>query len=142
MSRPDKYPAVSYNQVFGLIFGGVYLAIGAAGFVSTKGVDFAGTSGGALMELFSVNPLHNVAHLAIGAALLGAAVVGPGLSRSVNAVIGVAYLALGVVGFFLVDTSANVLALNFADNLLHIGTGAVALAIATVAAKSEPAPVG
>lgn len=124
--------------MFGFILGGVYLAIGAAGYLVTMGVKLTSTSGGKLLESFEVNPLHNAAHLVIGGALLLAALAGPRVSISINAMVGAAYLALGVIGWFFLNSSANILALNAPDNLLHIGTGALALGVAVVLGKRDP----
>ncbi len=42
---------------------------------------------------------------------------------------GAAYLLLGVVGFFLVGTAANILALNTFDHFLHLASAIVLLGI-------------
>ena len=133
----NPYPPLSYNQMFGLIIGGTYLAVGLAGFVATGGIAFSGKVGGAELQFFSVNPLHNLAHLAIGGALLLSALAGPAMARAVTAIVGSAYLALGVLGLFILDSSANILALNTADNLLHLGTGTVALYVAAVIGRHD-----
>jgi uncharacterized membrane protein len=77
-----------------------------------------------------VNPLHNIAHLLIGAALVIAGLSGVRAAKTVNATIGAAYLLLGVVGFFLVGTSANILALNVPDHFLHLASAIVLLGVA------------
>src|SRR5690606_25633450 len=59
----------SPNRLLATIFGAVYLLVGLLGFFVTAGVDFFATEGGKLI-IFEVNPLHNLIHLAIGAALL------------------------------------------------------------------------
>lgn len=46
-----------------------------------------------------------------------------------NTVVGAAYLLLGVAGFFLVGTAANILALNVPDHFLHLASAVVLLAI-------------
>ena len=67
----------SPNRLVATVFGAVYLVVGALGFAVTGGVGFLATDGGLLLGIFAVNPLHNIAHLLIGAALVIAA-----LSRS------------------------------------------------------------
>jgi hypothetical protein len=116
--------------MFGYVFGLVYLAVGAAGYAATKGVSLTATVGGRELHWFSVNPLHNVTHLAVGALFMIGAFAGPGISRSINLVVGVVYLALAVLGPFIVGTSANILGLNLADHLLHLATAATALLVA------------
>lgn len=119
----------SPNRILATIFGAVYLLVGLLGFFVTSGVGFVATHGGLLLGIFEVNPLHNVAHLLIGAALLIAGLVSVPASKTVNMVIGAAYLLLGIVGFFIANTSANVLALNTPDHFLHLASAIVLLAV-------------
>ncbi len=60
----------SPNRLVATIFGAVYLLVGLLGVAVTGGVGFISTDGGLLLGIFEVNPLHNIAHLLIGAALL------------------------------------------------------------------------
>lgn len=60
----------SPNRLVATVFGAVYLLVGLLGFAVTGGVGFLATDGGLLLGIFAVNPLHNIAHLLIGAALL------------------------------------------------------------------------
>lgn len=126
----------SMNRMFGTIFGFTYVLVGVAGFAVTGGVDFAASTGKDLI-FFAVNPLHNLVHIAVGGLLLLGARGSVGSARAVNATVGATYLLVALVGFMLVDSSANILALNHPDNLLHLTTAAVALAIA---AKGDRAP--
>jgi hypothetical protein len=117
----------SPNRLVATVFGAVYLVVGALGFAVTGGVGFIATEGGLLLGIFEVNPLHNVAHLLIGAAL------------TTNAIIGAAYLLLGIVGFFLVGTAANILALNTFDHFLHLASALVLLGVG-IGAERTTAP--
>ncbi|QCQ16220.1 MULTISPECIES: DUF4383 domain-containing protein [Microbacterium] len=119
----------SPNRLVATIFGAIYLLVGLLGFAVTGGVGFLATEGGLLLGIFAVNPLHNVAHLLIGAALLVAGLANVRAAKTVNTVVGAAYLLLGVAGFFLVGTAANILALNVPDHFLHLGSAVVLLAI-------------
>lgn len=119
----------SPNRLVAAVFGAVYVLVGLLGFAVTGGVGFIATEGGLLLGIFAVNPLHNVAHLLIGAALLIAGLSGVRAAKAVNVTIGAAYLLLGVVGFFLVGTAANILALNVPDHFLHLGSAIVLLAV-------------
>ena len=78
-------------------------------------------------DIFEVNPLHNIAHLLIGAALLIAGLTRVAAAKAVNITIGAVYLLLGIVGFFLVGTDANILALNTPDHFLHLVSAIVLL---------------
>lgn len=124
----------SPNRLVGTIFGIVYLLVGAAGFAVTGGVGFAATEGNPLV-IFDVNPLHNIIHLAIGAALLLAARKSVPAAKSMNTLVGAVYLLVGVLGLFLVGSAANILALNGADNVLHLASALVLLGVGLAADK-------
>lgn len=118
------------NVIIGAVFGAVYLLVGALGFTVSGGHGFAGTDGGKLLGLFMVNPLHNIAHLLIGALLLAAALRGGEMAASrMNTLVGGLYLVLGVIGLFILSNDVNILALNGADNVLHFGSAALLLAV-------------
>ncbi len=119
----------SPNRLVATIFGAVYILVGLLGFAVTGGVGFLATEGGLLLGIFMVNPLHNVAHLLIGAALLIAGIVSARAAKTVNIVVGAAYLLLGIVGFFLVGTALNILALNTFDHFLHLASAIVLLGV-------------
>ena len=130
MSSTDRAGTTgqTVNQLVALVFGAVYLLVGLLGFfVHSDG--FAATSGGKLLGLFEVNPLHNIAHLLIGAVLVAASRGGPAAAKAANTGIGAAYLLLGVLGLFILDTKANVLALNGPDNGLHFVSALLLLVV-------------
>lgn len=126
----------SPNRLVATIFGAVYLLVGLLGFAVTGGVSFIATEGGLLLGVFAVNPLHNIAHLLIGAALLVAGLMNAKAAKGVNVVVGAAYLLLGVLGFFLVGTPANILALNVPDHFLHLASALVLLGVGLGAERS------
>jgi hypothetical protein len=130
--RTRNHLPLSYNQMFGYVFAVVYLAVGAAGYAATNGIKLTATLGGRELHWFSVNPLHNVTHLVVGGVWLLSAFAGPSISRAVNLMIGSVYVLLAVVGPFVSGTSANILGLNLADDLLHLVTGVTALAVVFV----------
>jgi len=111
-------------QKITLGFGIVYFLIGVLGFVPgiTRFADNpAGNvpGEGLLLGIFAVNVMHNIAHLALGAALIWG-----GLSAA--RVVGVNKAMLGV---FLVLVVASVIApivegvnLNFPDTILHLAS--------------------
>jgi len=125
----------SPNRIVATVFGAVYVLVGLLGFAVTGGVGFIATEGGLLLGIFQVNPLHNVAHLLIGAALLIAGLVSATAAKTVNIVVGGAYLLLGIVGFFLAGTAANILALNTADHFLHLASAIVLLSVGLAAER-------
>ena len=124
-------------KTFAYVFGAVYLLIGIVGFAVTGFSDFVSPEGDLLL-VFELNPLHNIVHLLIGIALLAAAGAGEVTSRQITLLVGAVYAIVGVLGFFIAgNETLNILALNLADNLLHIGTAIVAF----VAASASGRPV-
>ncbi|TFC37862.1 DUF4383 domain-containing protein [Cryobacterium sp. TMT2-42-4] len=131
----------SPNRIIATVFGAVYVLVGLLGFFVTGGVDFFATDGGLLLGIFAVNPLHNTAHLLIGAALLIAGLTTPPAAKAVNTTVGAVYLLLGIVGFFIADTALNILALNTADHFLHLTSAIVLLGAGLAADKTVPRTV-
>ena len=125
----------SPNRLVGTIFGAVYVLVGALGFAVTGGVGLVATQGGLLLGIFEVNPLHNIAHLLIGAALLIAGLSTATAAKAANTTVGAVYLLLGIVGFFIAGTAANILALNTADHFLHLASAIVLLGVGLAADK-------
>ncbi|MEO6309967.1 MAG: DUF4383 domain-containing protein, partial [Leifsonia sp.] len=105
------------------------------GFAVTGGVGLVATQGGLLLGIFEVNPLHNIAHLLIGAALLIAGLSTATAAKAANTTVGAVYLLLGIVGFFIASTAANILALNTADHFLHLASAIVLLGVGLAADK-------
>lgn len=128
----------SPNRIVATVFGAVYLLVGLLGFAVTGGVGFIATEGNLLLGVFAVNPLHNVAHLLIGAALLIAGLANVRAAKGVNITVGAVYLLLGIVGFFLVGTAANILALNTPDHFLHLASAVVLLGVGLGTERSVP----
>ena len=118
-----------------LTLGIVYLAVGALGFTVTDGVGFADNQGDELLGIFEVNPLHNIVHLAIGLALVGAYMAGRRAVIAMAGIVAATYLLVGVIGPFL-SGDANILALNGPDHALHIGTGLI-LAVTAIAGSRD-----
>jgi hypothetical protein len=48
------------------------------------------------------------------------------------------YLLVGIIGFFVIDSDADIIALNQPDNVLHLVTGILALGIG-VSRRTVPA---
>lgn len=103
------------------IFAAIFLVIGVLGFV--PGI----TSDGMLLGIFMVGMMHNLVHIVSGALLAYAAWKGASLSRLMFKVLGVVYAVVAVLGFFSGDTVLGLIAVNMADNVLHIVLAAVFL---------------
>ncbi|MCD2170478.1 MULTISPECIES: DUF4383 domain-containing protein [Microbacterium] len=128
----------SPNRIVATVFGAVYLLVGLLGFAVTGGVGFIATQGNLLLGIFEVNPLHNIAHLLIGAALLIAGLANARAAKGVNTTVGAVYLLLGIVGFFLTGTAANILALNVPDHFLHLASAVVLLGVGLGTERNVP----
>ena len=116
----------SVNSTVAAAFGAIYTLVGLAGFFVSE--TFAETDDNTLLG-FEVNHLHNLVHLLIGLALIGASRRTES-ARRLNLLIGGTYVALGVLGWFIQDTAANIVALNEPDHLLHLASGAVLVGVA------------
>ncbi|MFF8186624.1 DUF4383 domain-containing protein [Microbacterium sp. NPDC016588] len=127
----------SPNRIVATVFGAVYLLVGLLGFAVTGGVGFISNEGGLLLGIFAVNPLHNIAHLLIGAALLIAGLANARAAKGVNTAVGAVYLLLGIVGFFLTGP-ANILALNVPDHFLHLASAVVLLGVGLGTERNVP----
>ena len=121
----------SPNRLLGLTLGVVYLLAGIFGFFLTSATGFAATTGPKLIDLFEVNPLHNLVHVIVGMALLVAALVGTRSAKTMNMTFGAIFLLVGVVGLLLAspDNALNVLAFNGADNVLNFATAVLLLCV-------------
>jgi hypothetical protein len=130
---------MSYVKTYATILGWTFVVVAVAGFFLTGFGDFFGVDGETLI-LFGVNPAHNVIHLILGVTyLIGARASDEG-ARAVVLVLSSAYLLVGVLGLLLMDMSANILAINQADNILHLAVGALGVAVvALTSRKAAPA---
>jgi len=121
--------AGSANRVVAIVVGILFVLLGVVGFFVTAPAGFVDTTGVLLLGVFSLNGLHNVVHILIGAALVIAALAGARPAKTTNQVIGTACLVLGLAGLFVVGSPFNVLAINGADNVVHFGSAAVLLTV-------------
>jgi hypothetical protein len=75
-----------------------------------------------MLGLFAVNSLHNLIHIASGIVLLAGAYSSLGSGPALK-IIGVVYVLIAILGFFLTgagDMLLGVIANNTADNWLHL----------------------
>ena len=122
-----------------LVLGAIYIVVGIVGFiplfVASGGVASMPSASGSLLGIFPINALHNVVHLAIGAALLygaTATVTATMVARAVGAV----YVLVALVGIPFPD-GFGLLPLGGTDVLLHLGTGIVLLALGFMAPVTD-----
>jgi len=116
-----------WPQLLALAFGAIYLLVGILGFFVTGFRDFAAPTDATLI-VFDVNPLHNIVHILIG-------VVGLALSRTLagartfGLLLAVGYGLAFLYGLFATGQDWDILNLNWADNILHLASAAVGVAI-------------
>lgn len=114
-----------------LVLGAIYVVVGIVGFIPglVTGGPPSGmeSADGTLLGIFPVNALHNVVHLAIGAALLYGA-TSTAAAIAVARAVGVVYILVGLLGFVSADTF-GLMPIGGSDILLHLGTGLVLLAV-------------
>jgi hypothetical protein len=125
----------SLNQTLALVFGAVYALVGLIGFFVHSSDGFAGNDGGKLLGIFGVNGLHNLVHILIGVVLLAASRRHRD-ARNANLTVGVVYLALAILGPFIDDTGADIVALNSADHVLHALSGLLLAGVALFGDKT------
>lgn len=140
-----KAPKLMAVQGAAMIVAVAFLIVGVLGFIPgvTTGYDqlhwVGHHSGAKLFGVFAVSGLHNVVHMAFGAA--GLALVGTyAKARAYFLLGGLVYLGLWVYGI-LVDhaSSANFIPLNGADNWLHFGLGVTMVILGlTLAGQHDP----
>ena len=123
LERSTTASAWTINRLVALIIGVVFLVIGIVGLIFD-------TTAGSLLA-FQVDLIHNLVHLVTGIVAL-AAVFG-GWSRRFNQVFGIIYLLVGIAGLipslYFGGNLLGIMAVNGADNVLHLVVGAIAAAV-------------
>jgi hypothetical protein len=119
-------------EILTLLLGIVLTAVGIAGLVETGFDNFAAHDAGEEILGFHVNPLHSIVHLVLGGLGLVAWMRRPwALAYGTLTLVG--YGAAAIYGVFAIDEEWDFLALNEADNWLHLGLAALGLVIAALA---------
>ncbi len=125
-------------QKAALAVGAVFLLVGILGFIpgittNYETMGFAGHESQALLlGIFQVSVLHNIVHLLFGAAGIAMA-RSAAQSRNYLVIGGAIYLVLWLYGLLIgLDTAANFVPVNMADNWLHfiLGVGMLGLGLA------------
>jgi nitroreductase len=133
-------PARTPGQVFALVFGLVYLAVGIVGFFVTGLGGFAEKRYDEELLIFALNPLHNVVHLGLGVVWIGAS-ARPPLAKQVNLLFG---LVLGLVTILGLAGILKFLAIEDAsapDNFLHLATALLAIYFGTAGAEGPSSEI-
>ena len=115
-----------------IIFGIFFLVAGIGGFVPALAPQHG--DGNMLFGIFMVGPVHNIVHLASGAAALACGMMGAGAARKYFQIFGIVYALVAVIGFFYGNTPIlGMMEHNVADIGLHIAIAAVALYLSFMA---------
>ena len=108
-------------KTFTWTFGVIFTAIGVLGFVPALAAD------NMLLGIFEIDTLHNIIHLATGLMALYIAWGAMGYAQMYFKVFGVVYAIVAVVGLLQGDSVLGLIAVNMADNALHLIVAAAAL---------------
>ena len=121
--------AMTWPQMLGLAFGAIYLLVGVVGFFITGFGDFFAHDTNQTLLGFEINGMHNVVHIVIGVAglLLARTLAG---ARTYGWLLAIGYGAAFVYGLIAIGKTWDFLSINAADNVLHLLTAIVGLAIA------------
>jgi len=116
-------------KTLALLFGVIFLVVGALGFVPAATHDVDGMP--MLLGIFHVNFAHNVVHLASGAVFLLCGMASAGASRMFFKIFGIVYAIVAVLGFVPSNATSimGLMSNNPADTYLHVALAIVMLAI-------------
>lgn len=129
----------SPNRGLAVTAGTMFAIWGVLGFFFTHegGHQFLGSTGGYLWNAFLVNPALCATWTLMAAMLFIAALATVAAARNANLIVGIVSLFLGVYGFVLMNTSANIFAANTTDNVFHVIVGAILVLTALGADKQN-----
>ena len=109
------------SRTIGLTFGITFIAVAVLGFIPNPLVSPHG--------VFAVNLAHNLVHLLTGIAFIVLVLKFEGNENTVIKLIGAAYLAVAILGFFTTgDKLIGFIHINEADRWLHLGLAVVIIA--------------
>lgn len=127
----------SLGQKAAVIVGAPYVLIGIVGFFITGFGGFTQDSTDTLLFGASINPLHNLVHICVGAFLILMTRFGPTVAEGALLGVGLFYITAFVIGT-VGATNLTIISMNGAgdgENFVHILTGVVALTAGLVAAS-------
>lgn len=127
------------TQVFAMVVGVVYLAVGVVGFAVT-GFTGVTTDGGDSLLGFDLNVFHNVVHVAIGLGFLAVSRLSdPTITQGVVIGGGLVYILAALLGFL---NELQILSIDSeiaADNFLHLFSGVAAVAFGLIGSRQSDA---
>lgn len=137
MAAGNSSSSMTMSQKLALGIGALFVLIGVLGFFATGFAQFARPDTDMFLFGFEVNPLHNIVHLAVGG--LGLLLYRSDAdARKYGWILAIGYGLTFVYGLIVAGTNsaANFLALNTADNLLHLVSALAGVAVATLPARA------
>ena len=124
----------SLAQLAAVLIGLAYAVGGVIGFAITGFTGVVGPVGNSLLG-FTLNPFHDLIHLAIGLMLLGAATRDTAVTEGVLLGVGGIYIVAAITGFIYAHIPViTITTAGNADNYLHLVTGATAILAAVISA--------
>jgi sugar phosphate permease len=120
------------GKTYALVFGWLFVVLGVLGFFSNSIV------GGASGAWFAADTNHNIVHLLSGLILLWAGYKARARAGSVMKVLGVVYVLIAILGFFMTSDTGSLLGLvqvNHADHYLHLVLGILLFIVGLRSAK-------
>lgn len=123
----SRLAALTWNRLFAIAFGIVFLLLGAAAVAVSFGRPPFDPAGVPLLIVFTANSVQGVVTLVTGAVLLVPGIRSLRAARLVNRIMGTVLLVGGIAGLYLIGTPANVLALNASDVLVQFTASAFLL---------------
>ena len=114
-------------QFYAVVFGAVLLLVGIAGFFVNSSFGTGSSPAGSDLIVFKVNGWHNIVHIASG--LLGLALARTAAGGRLFALgFGAVYAIVTVYGLIAGSNVLGIVAINGADNVLHLAIAAVGIA--------------
>lgn len=138
MARAEAVQARTPVQLGAMAVAATFLLVGILGFIPGVTQNFDAITGvgpdseAKLLGIFEVNILHNIVHALFGIVGLLAARTAAG-ARNFLVWGGVIYLVLWIYGMAIdLDSTANFVSINTADNWLHFGLGVAMIGLGLV----------
>jgi hypothetical protein len=128
-------------QHYCLAFGAILVVVAIAGFAINSSFAMGDhVMGSRLLGLFEVNGWHNVVHLVSGVAALWFSRQ-PAGARSFAFAIGGVYGVVTILGIAYGGSGLlGMIAMNTADNFLHLGIGAAGVLVGVLSVEDEALP--
>lgn len=118
----------SPNRLLAEVVGIILVLLGLFGFFVATDLPFATPQGAVFLGLFASNGLLATLHVVAGAVLVLCGLIGPRSSKIFGSIVGLGLVVIALFGFFADHTAGNIVAVNIADNIVHLIFGALLLA--------------